>query len=139
MNILNKIPKRNLIYLVGISIFLITILGLIINNQLKSGTIQSVLSGKTDQQKWEEFKPILKKDAEAFNNWIVKDYQVAEKHYPIVKNINCEKLQDFTNKENCKNYKELTIKKVEKPTEIKYIEALRFDEYQLLISSATSF
>jgi hypothetical protein len=139
MNILNKRPKKNLIYLVGISIFLMTILGLIINNQLKSGTIQSVLSGKTDQQKWDEFKPVLKKDAEAFNNLIVKDYQVAEKHYPVVKNIDCEKLQDFLSQENCKTYKELTIKKIDKPNEIKYIESLRYDEYQRIILSSISF
>jgi hypothetical protein len=93
---------------------------------------------KTDQQKWEEFKPILKNDSSALNNWLVKDTDVANKHYPIVKNIDCGNLNDFKNQSNCNLIKNITIKKIERPDEIKRGDKYTPDEYQSIMISAES-
>ena len=64
---------------------------------------------KSDTQKWSNFKPQLKKDGESFNNFVVKSGEVSQKHYPIIRGIDCQKIEDYTDKDNCQKYKDITI------------------------------
>jgi hypothetical protein len=125
-----------LLYIVIIILLFVVFVGVYVSFS-PNLNIQNIT--KTDQQKWEEFKPILRKDSEAFNNWLVKDYQVAEKHYPIVKNINCEKLSDFSNQNNCKILRDMTIKRIERPEEVKGDPKWESSEYKSVISAGINF
>ena len=87
---------------------------------------------KNDIQKWSEFKILAKKDAQDFNNRLIKEEGVAKKHYPIIKNIDCNSLDNLTDKNSCQKFKDLTIKRIEKPNEI--VKSTKypgeFNEYQ---------
>lgn len=94
---------------------------------------------KSDTQKWSDFKPILVKDSEAYNNFVVKSDEVAKKHYSIIRNIDCQKLDNFKDSDNCQKYKDITIKQVENPDQIKKNVLGSFSEYESWLSGAANF
>ena len=94
---------------------------------------------KKDNQKWSEFKTILVKDSEAFNAYTVKTAEVSKKHYPVIKNIDCRKLDNFKDIKNCQIYKDIAIKQIENPDQVKKNVLAGFSEYEVSLSGAFAY
>lgn len=94
---------------------------------------------KNDTQKWSEFKLILVKDSQAFNEYTVKSIEVSKKHYPIIKNIDCQNIGNFKDISNCQTYKDITIKQIEKPDQVKKNVLAGSSEYEVSLSGAFTY
>lgn len=78
--------------------------------------------GKSEDQRWPEMKEIIKSDGKVYSvNYsaeLKKEDEFSKKHYSLLKDFDCQKIKLSFEVKTCQEYKDIVIKKIEKPNEI---------------------